>query len=67
MVEMTPEQGHYLLHNFFLGSLKTESRTTKKILEAVPVDKVNYQPEACAKTHCCRRHHVPGNRHQRRL
>jgi uncharacterized damage-inducible protein DinB len=50
MVEMTPEQGHFLLHSFFLGSLKTESRTTKKILEAVPVDKAKYQPDACAKT-----------------
>jgi uncharacterized damage-inducible protein DinB len=50
MVEMTAEQGHFLLHNFFLGSLKTESRTTKKVLEAVPVDKMSYQPDACAKT-----------------
>src|ERR1700747_440274 len=50
MVDMTPEQGHFLLHNFFLGSLKTESSTTKKILEAVPPDKVNYQPDSCAKT-----------------
>ena len=50
MVDMTPEQGHFLLHSFFLGSLKTESRTTKKILEAVPADKVNYQPDSCAKT-----------------
>jgi uncharacterized damage-inducible protein DinB len=50
MVDMTPEQGHFLLHNFYLGSLKNESRTTKKILDAVPVDKVNYQPDACAKT-----------------
>jgi uncharacterized damage-inducible protein DinB len=30
--------------------LKTESRTTKTILEAVPIDKVNYQPDSCAKT-----------------
>jgi uncharacterized damage-inducible protein DinB len=50
MVEMTAEQGHFLLHNFFLGALKTESRTTKKVLEAVPVDKMSYQPDACAKT-----------------
>jgi len=50
MVDMTPEQGHFLLHNFFLGSLKTESRPTKTILEAVPIDKVNYQPDSCAKT-----------------
>src|SRR6266853_363806 len=50
VVDMTLEQGHFLLHNFFLGSLKNESRTTKKILDAVPEDKVNYQPDACAKS-----------------
>ena len=40
MLEMTPEQGRFLLHNFFLGALKTESRTTQKILAAVPADKI---------------------------
>ena len=50
MLEMTPEQGRFLLHNFFLGALKTESRTTQKILAAVPADKMNYQPDSCAKT-----------------
>jgi uncharacterized damage-inducible protein DinB len=50
MSSMTPEQAHFLLHNVFLGLLKNESRTTKKILEAVPADKAGYQPDACAKT-----------------
>ncbi len=50
MSNMTPEQAHSLLHHFLLDSLKNESRTTKKILEAVPADKVNYQPDSCAKT-----------------
>jgi uncharacterized damage-inducible protein DinB len=50
MTEMTSEQSLYLLHNFFLGSLQNESRTTKKILEAVPADKVTYQPDSCAMT-----------------
>src|SRR5260370_7460808 len=50
MVDITPEQGPFLLPTFFLGSLKNESRTTKKILDAVQQDKVNYQPDACAKT-----------------
>jgi uncharacterized damage-inducible protein DinB len=47
---MTPEQAHSILHNAFLGTLKNESRTTKKILEAVPADKLGYQPDSCAKT-----------------
>ena len=50
MADMTPQQAHFLLHNVLLGTMKTESRTTKKILEAVPADKTDYQPDACAKT-----------------
>ena len=50
MSDMTAEQAHFLLHNVFLGALKNESRTTKKILEAVPADKGAYQPDPCAKT-----------------
>lgn len=50
MADMTPEQAHYLLHNFFLGSMKNESRTTKKVLEAVPADNISYQPDPCAKS-----------------
>jgi len=50
MADMTPEQAHFLLHNVLLGTLKNESRTTRKILEAVPAGKTAYQPDACAKT-----------------
>jgi uncharacterized damage-inducible protein DinB len=50
MSNITPEQAHFVLHNLLLGTLKTESRTTKKLLEAVPADKANYQPDSCAKT-----------------
>lgn len=47
---MTPEHAYFLLHNVFLPTLKNESRTTKKVLEAVPADKAGYQPDSCAKT-----------------
>src|SRR5258708_22774993 len=50
MSNITAEQAHFLLHNVFLATMKTESGTTKKILEAVPADKTSYQPDACAKT-----------------
>ncbi len=50
MVQMTPEQAHFLLHNVFLAAMKTESRITKQILEAVPADKAAYQPDSCAKS-----------------
>ena len=50
MSNITAEQAHFLLHNVFLATMKTESGTTKKILEAVPADRTSYQPDACAKT-----------------
>jgi len=50
MANLTPDQAHFLLHNVYLATLKTESRTTKKILEAVPPDKASYQPDSCAKS-----------------
>ena len=50
MSTIPPEQAHFLLHNVFLGLLKNESRSTKKVLEAVPADKLTYQPDACSMT-----------------
>jgi uncharacterized damage-inducible protein DinB len=50
MASFTPEQAHFLLHNVFLATMKTESRTTKRILEAVPADKAAYQPDPYAKS-----------------
>lgn len=47
---ITAEQAHFLLHNALLPALKNETRTTKKILEAVPADKASYRPDECAKT-----------------
>jgi uncharacterized damage-inducible protein DinB len=40
----------FLLQNVYLGPLKNESRTTKKILEAVPADKGEYRPEPAARS-----------------
>lgn len=50
MPVLTPEQAHFLLNNVLLDAIKKESRTTKKILEAVPADKLNYRPDPNAKT-----------------
>ena len=47
---MTPEQAKFLLHEVYLGTLKNESRTTKKIIEAVPADKTDYRPDPVSKT-----------------
>ena len=47
---MTTEQATFMLQDLYLGTLKTESRTTKKILEAVPADKSDYRPDAISKS-----------------
>jgi uncharacterized damage-inducible protein DinB len=47
---MTPDQAKFLLHDVYMGTLKNESRTTKKILEAVPANKVDYKPDPAARS-----------------
>ena len=47
---MTAEQVVFLLNGVCLPALKVEHRTTRAVLEAVPVDKADYRPEACAKS-----------------
>ena len=50
MSAMTAEQAVFLLQNVYLGTLKNESRITKRILEAVPADKVDYRPDAASRS-----------------
>jgi len=50
MAELTGEQAVSLLHNLYLGTLKNESRITKKIMEAVPADKCEYRPDPVSKS-----------------
>jgi len=47
---LTAEQAIFLLHDAYLGTLKMESGTTKKILEAVPADKGEYRPDPASRT-----------------
>jgi uncharacterized damage-inducible protein DinB len=47
---MTADQAVFLLQNLYVGTLKTESRTTKKILEAVPAAKADYRPDPISKS-----------------
>jgi len=46
---MTADQAIFV-RNLYLGTLKTESRTTKSILEAVPADKADYRPDPISKS-----------------
>lgn len=50
MSAMTAEQAVFLLQDVYLGALKNESRITKKILEAVPADKVDYRPDVASRS-----------------
>ena len=50
MFELTAEQAHVLVQNVLLGTIKNESKTTKRVLEAVPADKPDYRPDPNAKS-----------------
>ena len=50
MREVSAEQAHLYVHNVMLGIVKSESRTTKSVLAAVPNVNLNYRPDPCAKT-----------------
>ncbi len=47
---LTPDLAEFWLQDLLLGTLKNESRTTKRILEAVPADKADYRPDPFART-----------------
>ena len=47
---LTPDLAEFWLQDILLGTLKNESRTTKKVLEAVPADKAEYRPDSVSKT-----------------
>jgi len=50
MGAMTPEQAVFLLHSVYLEALKNETRITKKILQAVPADKLDHRPDVHSRT-----------------
>jgi uncharacterized damage-inducible protein DinB len=49
MQTMKPEQGSFLLQ-FLLPAVKSEHRTTRAVIEAIPTDKGDYRPDPAAKT-----------------
>jgi len=42
---LTPEFAEFWLLDLLLGTIKNESRTTRKVLEAVPADRADYRPD----------------------
>jgi len=49
MTNLQPEQGTFLLQ-MWLPGLKNEHRVTKSVIEAIPLDKGEYRPDAVSKT-----------------
>ncbi len=47
--QMTPEQARFLF-TVALPTLKTEHQTTKRVIEAVPLDKGDYRPDPVSKS-----------------
>jgi uncharacterized damage-inducible protein DinB len=47
---LTPELAEFWLQDVLLGTIKNESRTTRRVLEAVPADKGDYRPDTCSRT-----------------
>jgi uncharacterized damage-inducible protein DinB len=50
MPELQPEQAGFLLHGAYLPALKNEYRLTKTVIEAIPLDKGDYRPDAVSKS-----------------
>jgi uncharacterized damage-inducible protein DinB len=48
-LELTPDQARFML-DLVLPTLKTEHQTTKRVIEAVPLDKGDYRPDTVSKT-----------------
>ena len=47
--QLTPDQAKFILDTA-LPSLKNEHQTTKRVIEAIPLDKGDYRPDAISKT-----------------
>ena len=47
---MQADQANFLLHAIFLPSLEREHLVTRKVIEAIPVDKADYRPDQVSKT-----------------
>jgi uncharacterized damage-inducible protein DinB len=50
MQTMQPEQAVFLLNAVALPTLKNEHAVTRKVIEAIPLDKGDYRPEPVAET-----------------
>jgi len=63
MANLQPEQATFLLH-VTLPTLKKECATTKKVIEAIPLDKGDYRPEPVAKSALELAWHIVASEHR---
>ena len=47
--QLTPDQAKFILHTA-LPTLKSEHQTTRRVIEAIPLEKGDYRPDAISKT-----------------
>ena len=47
---MTPDQAEFLLNQIYLPQIENERKTTRRVIEAVPVDKSAWRPDSTSKT-----------------
>jgi uncharacterized damage-inducible protein DinB len=50
MAQIQPDQAGFLLQTVFLPALKTEHRVTNSVIEAIPLEKGDYRPDAVSKS-----------------
>ena len=47
---MTSDQAEFLLKEVYLPQIENERKTTRRVIEAIPVDKSGYRPDPTSKT-----------------
>src|SRR5215469_15346329 len=47
---MTPDQAEFLLKEVYIPQIENERKTTRRVIEAVPVDKSDYKPDPTSKS-----------------
>jgi uncharacterized damage-inducible protein DinB len=50
MQQLQPEQAGFLLQGVYLPGLRNEQALTKKVIEAIPLDKSDYRPDGISKS-----------------
>lgn len=43
---MTPDQANFLLHEVYLPQIRNEQKTSRRVIEAIPADKIDYKPDS---------------------